>query len=405
MVVRLVLCDGASSTMIHIQTPRLWAASLAALLLASSAAAQQVCHRVTINPAPLPWSNTVSIPKFNPALGVLTSIRFDLYSSIGGQARVENTASSPVTSTLHFAGDFILRRPDNSVIVTDSPFTNIVDNLAAFDGNLNYFGPSGETHNGVGANTNTGHTSPAPLADLALFTGPGSIVLPLDAVNLCSVSGGTSLSTTFKIDGSTRVDICYNYIVDCNHNGIDDRVDIQNGMPDVDGNWVPDECEPSSKPFCEGDGSANGGANCPCSNNVPIGVIAGCINSTGQGAVLTGSGNPSVSNDTFVLVASGLPQGVPGYFFMGTAEASQTASFAGLRCLGGTITRLFKIVLSPPPGGTTQLPQPGMPPISQAYGIPPGATRVFQVVYRSGPGGPCGLPANWTNGVYVVWGL
>lgn len=376
----------------------------ALVALAATAGAQSLCYRVNFNQSALPWSGTATFPKFDPALGTLTSIQFDVYSAISGQARVENLAPAPTTSTLHFAADLVLRRPDNSVILTDSPAQDIVDNLAAYDGNTNYAGPSGETHNGLSVNGHTGHTSPAPISDLALFTGTGNIVLPLDALSTCGVSGGSNLSVTFKIDASSRVDICYQYIEDCNHNGIDDRVDVQNGMPDADGNWIPDECEPSSKPFCEGDGPSNGGANCPCGNNVPIGQQAGCLNSTGQGGMLAGTGNPSVSNDTFLLTASQLPPGVPGYFFMGTAAASQVPVFDGLRCLGGQITRLAKIPGVSTSGGAV-LPHAGDPPLSQQYGFSAGDTRIFQVVYRSGPNGPCGLPANWTNAVWTVWGL
>lgn len=383
---------------------RFLAPVLALAALATAASAQTACYRVDVSQSALPWTDSAVFPRFDPALGTLTSIQFDVYPVISGQARVENTGSSPVTSVLHFAGDFTLRRPDNSVIVVSSPFHDFSDNLTAFDGNLNYAGPSGQTHNGAQANAHGAHTSPLPQSDLALFTGTGTITLPFAAVSTCGVSGGSSLSSTFKIDGSARVDICYNYIADCNHNGIDDRTDIQNGMPDADGDGIPDECQPSSKPFCEGDGPQNGGANCPCSNNVPIGTLAGCLNSTGQGATLAGSGSTSVTQDTFVLTVSHMPVGVPAYFFMGTQAANQTPVYEGLRCLGGQITRLAKL-----PGaqssGSGSLPHAGDPPLSQQYGISPGDTRIFQVIYRSGAGAPCGLPANWSNAVWTVWGL
>lgn len=383
---------------------RFLASALAFAGLASVLPAQTQCFRVDVQQSALPWSSSAVFPKFDPALGTLTSIQFDIYPVVSGQARVENTGSTPVSSTLHFAGDFTLRRPDNSVIVSSTPFQNFRDNLAAFDGNLNYSGPSGQTHNGAQASSHDAHTSPLPQSDLALFTGTGNITLPFAAVSSCGVSGGSSLSTSFTIGGSARVDICYNYIEDCNHNGIDDRIDLQNGMPDADQDGVPDECQPSSKPFCEGDGPQNGGANCPCSNNVPIGTIAGCLNGTGQGATLTGSGLTSVSNDSFVLSVTHLPVGVPAYFFMGTQAANQTPVYDGLRCLGGTITRLAKLPGAINNGGG-MLPNPGQPPLSQQYGISPGDTRIFQVVYRSGAGAPCGLPANWSNALWTVWGL
>jgi hypothetical protein len=115
----------------------------------------------------------------------------------------------------------------------------------------------------------------------------------------------------------------------------DDRIDVQNGMPDADGNWIPDECEPSSKPFCEGDGPSNGGANCPCSINVPIGQIAGCMNSTGQGGTMIGSGNPSVSNDTFVLTDAAIVDKVSPAAMVCSAALSGRVLELGLSGLAG----------------------------------------------------------------------
>ena len=76
--------------------------------------------------------------------------------------------------------------------------------------------------------------------------------------------------------------------MDCNDNGIKDRCDIANGTSlDANDNGVPDECESGVRSFCEGDGSANGGADCPCFNNAPAGTNSGCLNRSGVGASLT----------------------------------------------------------------------------------------------------------------------
>src|SRR5207253_3248714 len=40
-------------------------------------------------------------------------------------------------------------------------------------------------------------------------------------------------------------------------------------------------------PFCAGDGSV---VPCPCANNVPLGSMAGCINSLGSGGLLGAAG-------------------------------------------------------------------------------------------------------------------
>ena len=189
---------------------------------------------------------------------------------------------------------------------------------------------------------------------------------------------------------------------DCNLNCIEDVIDIAQGTSlDLDQNGVPDECEPTIVTWCEGDGALNGGTDCPCLNNAPQGTTEGCLNRAGVGAALTGTGLPSVSNDTLHLTCTGMPAGVPGYFFQGQAEAGFNNYGNGLRCIGGPFIRMKKIAGIP--GGVT-LPLRGDPPISQQLAIPAGATRYYQVLYRDNLG-PCSNGTNSSNGVKVVWGL
>ena len=192
-------------------------------------------------------------------------------------------------------------------------------------------------------------------------------------------------------------------ITDCNGNGIEDAIDISMGTsPDLNHDGVPDECQPGVTPFCVGDGAANGGADCPCLNNVAAGTIAGCINRDGVGSVLTSTGNPSVSNDTLVLIVTNVPNGVPGYFFQGNSDAGYIPFGNGLKCIGGPFRRLTKI--SGMGGVEVQFPPPGGTPISEQLGLPAGVTRFYQVLHRDS-GGPCGTSTNASNGLKVVWGL
>ena len=189
--------------------------------------------------------------------------------------------------------------------------------------------------------------------------------------------------------------------VDCNDNGIKDRCDIANGTSlDVNDNGVPDECEPGVRSFCAGDGSANGGADCPCLNNAPAGTNSGCLNRSGVGASLTASGEPSVSNDTLVLTVTGIPDGVPAYFFQGGSDAGFQDFFNGLRCIGAPFVRMGKIAGS---SGGVSFPFAGDPPISDQFDISAGETTYYQVLYRDN-NGPCGFAANASNALQVVWG-
>jgi hypothetical protein len=391
----------------RIHLPSLVASSLfASALFSSSATAQQpICHRFNIPSAMTSYTTTIRVPKFDASGGdVLTRIDFTLSGRVDGAVFVENLDNHSHSVSSQFSGDFSLHRPDNSVILSGTPSQSFTDNLAAYDGTTDFHGPSGHSHTNLTDSFNVQASTPPPTSDLALFTGTGHITLTVDVVNTSAASGSPSLSTKFDQVADVSIDICYTFSKDCNGNGVPDDIDIQNGTSnDHNHDGVPDECQPFTKEFCEGDGSANGGAECPCHNNAPSGSPRGCLNGTGVGASLTSTGNPSVSHDTLVLHATNIPNGA-GYWFQGTAmeNGGNGSVFGnGLRCVGGSVVRVHKI-----PSGTNggTLPGPGQPPIHILLGLNAGDTRYYQVWYRD-PNGACGGSANTTNGEIVVWGL
>src|SRR5262249_29261091 len=121
-------------------------------------------------------------------------------------------------------------------------------------------------------------------------------------------------------------------IVDCNHDGIDDACDIQAGTSlDVDGDGIPDECEPFVVPACLGDGTV---AACPCGNRGVPGH--GCQNSASTGgALLVGAGLPSLSADALLLTVTGELPTAFSICLQGDVEVPPALFGDGLRCAGG----------------------------------------------------------------------
>ena len=155
------------------------------------------------------------------------------------------------------------------------------------------------------------------------------------------------------------------------------------------------------KTFCYGSGADGSiGVDCPCGNTVPVGTFAGCKNRTGNGASLDPTGNPSVSQDTLVLTASGAPTGAHGFFFAGHAMRSSTVLGNGVRCIQGPFVRLSKVAHS---SAQDSIPPPNTPPISQLLNVAPGDVTFFQFLYRD-LNGPCNGGANTSNAVLVIWG-
>jgi len=152
--------------------------------------------------------------------------------------------------------------------------------------------------------------------------------------------------------------------------------------------------------FCAGDGSATA---CPCANAGATG--RGCASSVPtSGGLLAGQGLASVSADTVVLSASGLPSGTSALFFQGTVRSNggQGVTFGdGLRCAAGTVLRLGTKVAA---GGSAAYPTGGDPSVSQRGLLPAGGgTRHYQVWYRNAAAFCTPATFNLTNGLTADW--
>jgi hypothetical protein len=161
---------------------------------------------------------------------------------------------------------------------------------------------------------------------------------------------------------------------------------------------------PSFCPICFGDSVL---VPCPCSNE---GLPAhGCNNSAATGgARLTGAG--STSPDTVVLTSSGELATALSILLQGDSLLAQPAFFGdGLRCVGGTLLRLYTKNAA---SGSVSTPGAGDPSISArsaALGDPiaPGSTRSYQTYYRDPSPTFCPAPQgntwNVSSGLTIAW--
>jgi hypothetical protein len=151
--------------------------------------------------------------------------------------------------------------------------------------------------------------------------------------------------------------------------------------------------------FCAGDGS---GVACPCGNSGAPGH--GCANSVNpSGGLLTATGNSSLSNDTVVLLGSGMPDSSVLYF-QGTTQhgGGAGATFGdGKRCAGGTVTRLGTKTNA---GGASQYPAAGDTAVSVRGGVTSPGVRTYQAWYRNAASFCTAATFNLTNGIEIIWG-
>lgn len=153
--------------------------------------------------------------------------------------------------------------------------------------------------------------------------------------------------------------------------------------------------------FCFGDPGS--GTPCPCGNDNDGSIPgSGCDNGTfASGARLSGSGKPSVADDSLVLTATNVEPNNTGMYFQAQNDLSPGVPWGdGLRCVGGDEIRLEICVASI--GGVSKTTIS----LGATGGAAPGETRYYQLWYRTIVFPPCGYGVNnfnTTNGYAVTW--
>ena len=174
------------------------------------------------------------------------------------------------------------------------------------------------------------------------------------------------------------------------------------------------DCHPEDEitAFCAP--GVGGIVTCPCGNpQVPAGSTKGCNNFAGGGtggAILAGSGAAVISGDTLAMnVSQGVASNVT-VLFQGTTNTANTRTGAGVRCVGGTLKRLYK---GNQALGSIAFPNNAVPfhtqSIAKGYTIIPPITLYYYAAYRnSAANGQPGCPGlnfgfNSTNALAVIW--
>ncbi len=138
----------------------------------------------------------------------------------------------------------------------------------------------------------------------------------------------------------------------------------------------------------------------PCGNTDNHG---GCVNSTGQGAILQASGSGSVSADDLTLEVRNMPPGSATLMFMGGAQSSILLGSGQLVAGGGSVG-LYRLGVQFAGANGVVVRPPGLVAYSQTLGglgvITAGQTWNFQCWYRDVLS-PCGITNNLSNGLSV----
>lgn len=147
------------------------------------------------------------------------------------------------------------------------------------------------------------------------------------------------------------------------------------------------------------------GVGCPCGNDS---LTGGCLNTLGQGALLSAANSASISADDLVLSVQPIPASF-AYFFLGGTETCSPLGDGLLGVAPGPYqSGLMRfLVQSAEAGGPLEL-GPGLidfanTSIGAGGFITVGSTWYFQVAYRDAPVSPCGSLFNLSNGLAVTF--
>jgi len=126
---------------------------------------------------------------------------------------VESIDASPIRVVSQLAAQIEIQRPVvGPALAVYSPVSTQYDDFGLFDGTVDYSGTSGNSHIISTSQTETKTISPLTVEDRNMFTGDGTISLPIVTNAISSFSGGGNLLTESTLSASATITVTYTYV-------------------------------------------------------------------------------------------------------------------------------------------------------------------------------------------------
>ena len=193
----------------------------AATILVSGAAAQAATISFGTTPASTStlttglqttnFTSSLTLPKFDTTLGTLTSVAIEFAGSVNSTIKFESLDASASTVTGNAAATVTLTRPNNSVIAIVLPTNTRTATETAFDGTIDFGGSSGNVFSNVSGTLTAPTVTLTGVSDLALFSGAGSIALPVTGTGSSTVSGPGNVVSQINTQASGSAFVVYTY--------------------------------------------------------------------------------------------------------------------------------------------------------------------------------------------------
>lgn len=186
---------------------------IAAALLAIQAGAVQAETRV-VEATQAAGSSFLELQQFDPSLGQLTQVALTLTGTVSGTVGAEVTSRKPgpFVFTFNLKSSIALGLPGEAAAAALTVTPTWVGNAtrSSFDGTLDFSGSSGIFLGELRASaTAQQHYTDALILDL--FTGAGTLSLPVFTQDLSSIGGVTSYRGGFDATSLASASVTYTY--------------------------------------------------------------------------------------------------------------------------------------------------------------------------------------------------
>lgn len=151
------------------------------------------------------WTDLLTLSKFNPTLGSLTSVRFIYSGEVNTTARVESLDAAPAAVTVNTSASITFGGPINAVLPASGSDSR---NLAAFDGSIDFAGPSGFTFPDI---VGLSDDVLVLTSGLAAFIGTDTYDIDVEATGSSSATGAGNLISQIATRAGAAITVEYTY--------------------------------------------------------------------------------------------------------------------------------------------------------------------------------------------------
>ena len=156
------------------------------------------------------WTNSVPVVPFDSSLGILEAITLSLTGDEAASVAAENEDATASTVSTTQTATLALDMPDGTTAVSVAPSISAAMSLGGYDGTADFSGTSGGIDQGLTQTTTASVTLTDP-ADLALFSGSGTVALPLSAIGTSTLDGPGNLLARLLAQAGATVSVSYTY--------------------------------------------------------------------------------------------------------------------------------------------------------------------------------------------------